>query len=122
MLHSALRKVLQRVLRAAIHANFEMQLCLVAIIRAHFCNLAAGGHRLTLADQTLAVVRISAEHPIAVLDNDQFTVPQQAVTAVDDLPVCRGNYRLSRFTSDINALAGGVIGLESANHSAIGRP
>jgi len=118
----ALREILQRVLRTAIHSNFEMQLWLVAIIRAHFGNLAAGSHLLTFADQPLAVMCVSAEHSIAVLDNDQFAVPQQTITAVHHLAVRRGNYCLSCAAPDINAFSGRVIGLESADHSAISRP
>lgn len=121
-IYSALREILQRVLRCAIHANFEMQLWLVAIISAHFGNLAAGSHLLAFADQPLAVVCVSAEHSIAVLDNDQFAVPEQAISAVHHLAVRRGNYHLSCPALDINALSGRVVGLESADHSAISRP
>ena len=121
-MHSALRKILQGVLRCAIHTNFKMQLWLVAIISAHFGNLAAGSHLLPFADQALAVVRVCAEHSIAVLDNDQFAIPEQAIATVHDLAVCRGNYRLACSAPDINALSGRVIGLESADHSAVSRP
>ena len=117
-----MRKILQRVLGAAIHTNFKMQLWLVAIISAHFGNLAAGSHLLAFADQALAVVCVSAEHSIAVLDNDQFAVPEQAISAVHHLAVRRGNYRLAWPAPDINALSGRIIGLESADHSAISRP
>ena len=121
-IYSALREILQRVLRAAIHSNFEMQLWLVAIITSHFGNLAAGSHLLAFTDQAFAVVCISAEHSIAVLDNDQFAVPQQSITAIHHLAVRRGNYRLAWPAPDINALSGRVIGLEPTDHSAVSRP
>jgi len=73
-------------LRTAVNANFKMQHHLVAVVGAHLGDLAARKHLLALIHQPLAIVGVSAKHPVTVLDDDQFAVADEPAAAVHDLP------------------------------------
>ena len=101
----AARQKLPRVLRRAVHANLEMQHGLIAVVTAHLRQPLTGCNPLPLADQPFAVVRIGAEHPVAVFDNDQFAIADQTVAAVDHFTRSSGDDRLAFLPTDLDAVA-----------------
>ena len=94
----------------------------VAVISTHFGNLLSLFDLVAFGHQPGAVVSVSAEHTITVLDNDQFAVTDQAVATVDDFTTgCRGD-RLPLFSTDINTIPRGIVGLEVADDPPLRRP
>ena len=59
-----------------------------ALVVTHARNQLAGLDSITLGNQPLAIVRISRQHTIGMLDDDQFAVADQPVAAVNDLAAC----------------------------------
>lgn len=99
-----------------------MQQRLIAIVPAHFGNLSAGRHPITFRDQPLFIVRVGAQHPIAVFDNDEFTVANQAITAVNHLTGSRCNDRLPFVAGNFDTVTGGIILPEIADNPTVGGP
>lgn len=115
-------EIIQGITRVSIDADFKMQQGLIAVVPAHFGNLPAGRHPITFRDQPLFIVCIGAQHPIAVFDDDEFTVANQAITAVNHLTSSRCNDRLAFVAGNFNTVAGGIIFLEIADDPTVGGP
>ena len=116
------RQVVEGVTGCSIDANFEMQQCLVSIIPAHLRNLLTGLDLLAFRYQSLAIVCIGTEQAVAVLDDDEFAVSNQSITAIDHLSGCTSADGLTFFPPDFNPVTGRIIGLEIADDPALGWP
>ena len=99
-----------------------MQQWFIALVPAHLGNLPAGRHPIAFRNQPLFIVCIGAQHPIAVFDDDEFTVANQTITAVNHLSSCRCNDRLAFVAGNFDTIAGGIIFLEIADNPTVGGP
>ena len=118
----ACRQVNQWIAGRSVNTDFKMQQRLVALIPAHLGNLSTRFDLLPFGHQALAIVRIGAQHAIAVLDDDEFAVSNQSITAIDHLSSCTGADGLTFFPPDFNPVTGRIIGLEIADDPALGWP
>src|SRR5688500_395475 len=89
---------------------------------AHLGDRLAGAHAVAFRDEPLAVVRIGRQELARVLDDDELTVTEQAVAAVDDFAVGRRGDRVAAAPADVDALACRVARTEPRGHGALGRP
>ncbi len=78
------------------------------VIAPHLRDFLTGGNTLSLLNQSLPIVSVSGQHPVAVLDDNQFSKTDQAVAAVDHIARCRSNDVLSFTARNVNPLAAGV--------------
>src|SRR5690348_10000542 len=80
---SAHRQEIERVDRLAVLANLEMQLVARARAGAHLRDLLTGFDLVAFFDQARAIVAVGRQETGIVFDDDQLTVAEQAVAAVD---------------------------------------
>ena len=78
-------QVAQRFDGVAIAADLEVQQLLITGIPAHFSDHLSLLHTVAFPDEAPAVVRISAQHSVVVLDDDQLSITNQPIAAVDHL-------------------------------------
>ncbi|KAG0767193.1 hypothetical protein G6F22_017688 [Rhizopus arrhizus] len=119
---SARRQVLLRVDRLAVVANLEVDHVAVRAGAAHLGDLFTRLHALAFIHQALAVVAIGRQPLVAVLDDDQLAVADQAGAGIHHHAIGRGLHRLAAGAGDVDALLGRVAGHVTANDRAIGRP
>ena len=108
--------------RAAVFPNFEMQHYPVAAVTSHFRNFLAGIHPVIFLDQAFTVMGIGTQESVIVLNNDQFTIADQAVAAIDHRTCCRGLDGLALSTTNIETGTGRITGFESLYDLASGWP
>ena len=89
---------------------------------AHLGDLLAGLHQLALVDQARAVVAIGGQPLVAVLEDHQLAVADQAGTGIHHHPVGGGAHRLPALAGDVDALPGGIAIGEARHHHPIRRP
>lgn len=94
----------------------------IAIVFTHFSNFLPAADLRAFRDQPDAVMGISTEHSLAVLDDDQFAISNKPVSAVNDGSCCCGPDFLSLYTSDIQSVTRWVIGQEMTYHASLNRP
>src|ERR1700722_19742084 len=117
---SARRQVLLRVDRLAVVADLEVDHVAVRTGAAHLGDLLTGLHALPFIHQALAVVAIGRQPLVAVLDDDQLAVADQAGAGVHHHTVGGGLDRLAAGTGDVHALLGRIAGNVAAGDPATG--
>ena len=118
----ALWKIIQRITGRTVDAYFEVQKRLISVISTHFGNLPARLDLLPFGHQALAIMSISAQQPITVLDDDEFTVSNQSITAIDNFSGCGCFNCLAFLAANFNAIARRIVSLEITDDSSICRP
>ena len=98
-------QVVQWIDGVAITTDFEVQQLLIAGIPAHFGDHLTLLHAVALPDEAPTVVRIGAQHSVIVLDDDQLSITNQPIAAVDHLARGRSLDRLAGGTGDVHAIA-----------------
>src|SRR5688500_942365 len=81
-----------------------MKLYKTGVRTSHLSNFLSFDHRLSFLHEELAVMCVSTEIGIVMLDNDQFAVTAQTLAAIHYFPSCRRGYRLPYHPDDIDAV------------------
>ena len=112
-----LRKVFPGILGVAVATNFKMKHGPIPFVPSHFGNFFTGRNRLTLGNQSFAVVRVGTEHTVTVLYDNQLTVADQPAAAVNDFTGRGSNNGLPFITGNFDAVPGRIAGFEIAQDS-----
>ena len=82
----------KRINRFAVLADFKMKDRLLTGSQSHLRNLLPHPYLFTFAHQDSAVAAIRTQKMHIVFHDDQITVPDQSLAAIDDLSCGRGPY------------------------------
>lgn len=83
-------------------SNFKMQLGSIRAAASELCNNLPGFYILPFLHQNLAVVGVSTEIVLVVIDDNQITVTQQSTARVYHVTTGGGFYSIPRISSNIN--------------------
>jgi len=99
-----------------------MQHRLAPVIFTQFSNAVSSSHLLPFLDQPLAIVGVCAEQLFTVLDDDQFTIANQATATINDLTAGGGDDRLALLAANIDSFSRRVVRLEITDDPSFYRP
>ena len=94
----------KRINRFAVLADFKMKNRLLIGSQPHLRNLLPHPYIITFTHQDSTVAAIRTQKMHIVFHDDQITVPDQSLAAIDDLSCRRRPYRFSVLAGDIQTL------------------
>src|SRR5690554_4443815 len=106
-------QITERVHRLAATSNFKMQLDPVGTTAPHLRDLLPDPDLLPFLYQQTAVMRISTEEIVVMLDDDHVAVTNQPPPRIDHRTVCRSKNRLTQLTGNINPFIQTRVRLET---------